>query len=225
MVGVYHVGRKRKADGKPHFFAPVLLEQEGVEEWRFEEDPWGRCRAAPTLFDACLEAGVEIKSIADVKATRAQGIKRSFDEMESDCKKEWCIPCGGATFDKAKKSLVVHGHSGTGKTNWAKAQFDKPFVISDVDDLKNIPERCDGLVFDDCEFAKLKMQAQKKLSDVRVGSTIHARHVNAWKPCPPAVLTTNNLESLFDFDSDTQAVLFRCEIWSMGTTQMHVIPE
>ena len=116
----------------------------------------------------------------------------------------------------------MFGNSHTGKTNWAVAQFEKAFISEDVDDLKQIPEGSTGLGFDDCEFSKLKLQAQKALSDVRVGKTVRARHTNAFKPKLPAIFCTNNLESLFDFDGDTQAVGNECRIWETGINNMYL---
>jgi len=223
IVLKYHLGHKTKKDGKKYFIEPVALVQEGVEEWKWAEEAWDRIRDAPSLRDACLDAGIEPKSIGDAKAVRAQGVKRGFAELQDDCDKEWIPIKKTATWEwnPKKESLIVFGHSHTGKTNWAIAQFEKAFVIEDVDDLKNIPEGTTGLVFDDCEFAKLKLQAQKALSDVRVGKTVRARHVNAFKPRLPAIFTTNSLESLFDFDGDTRAVGNRCRIWETGMQNMY----
>lgn len=217
----YHLGHKVKAKGKKYYLAPVLLEQEGVDDWKFEEDMWKRVRDAPTLYDACMDGGLEIKSISDAKTVRTQGIKRGFAEIEEDCDPEKFIEYDGPEWNRKKQSLVIFGHSLTGKTNWAKSQFEKAWVVAAIDDLKMIPEGCDGLVFDDCDFYKLGMPAQKGLSDCRVGKTIHARHHNAYKPHLPAIFTTNKLERLFDFDGDTQAVGNRCLIWETGNRNLY----
>ena len=216
----YHLGHKTKADGKKYFIAPIKIVQEGVEEWKLEETAWQRARDAPSLFDAAMDIGVEIKTLGDIKAVRTAGIKRGFAEVEDDCTKAWIK--APDDWNPKKRALVVLTTPHCGKTNWAKAQFKKPFVIEDIDDLKHIPEGCDGLVFDDCEFAGLKLMAQKKLADVRVATTVHARHQNAHKPRLPAIFTTNNLSSLFDFAGDNGAVDVRTQVWDRGIENMYI---
>ena len=222
IVLKYHLGHKVKRDGKKYFIEPIELMQEGVESWKWDEEQWIRIRDAPTLMDACMDAGITAKGISDVKAIRQQGVKRGFAEIESDCVKEWIETPADLEWNREKQSLVVCAIPFSGKTNWAKAQFEKPFVIEDIDDLKCIPEGCDGLVFDDCEFSKLKLQAQKALADVRVSKTIRARHVNAYKPKLPAIFTTNNLKTLFDFAGDNGAVGVRCNVWEVGSDKMFI---
>ena len=90
-------------------------------------------------------AGLEPKSIGP--ATR----KRDFAKVEDDCDKEWIKP--PEDWNPKKKALVVVGDPGAGKTNWATAMFKKPIKVTGIEDLKEIPEGCDGLVFDNQEFA------------------------------------------------------------------------
>lgn len=222
IVMRYHWGHKTKADGKKYYIAPVAVKQLGVEDWKLEETAWERARDAPSLFDAAMDIGVEVKTLGDIKSVRGAGIKRGFAEVEYDCTHAWIKP--PSDWDKKKRALVLLSAPGCGKTNWAKAQFNKPFVIEDIDDLKHIPEGCDGLVFDDCEFAHLKLATQKKLADVRVPTTIHARHINAHKPHLPAIFTTNNLATLFDLNGDNGAVAVRTQVWDRGIDNMYYTP-
>jgi len=216
----YHLGHKTKQDGKKYFIEPVFLRQEGVEEWKMSEEQYDIARNAPTAIDACIELGIDIKSVGDVMTVRrGERMKRSYMEVEQDCNKKWID--APVEWDRTKKSLIVWGAPGLGKTNWAASQFQKPWAVKDIDDLKDMPADVDGLVFDDCEFAKVKDGVQKYLFDVRTGSTIHARHQNAFKPKLPAIFTTNNLSKLCDWDGCDGALKLRALVWDVQSTKMY----
>ena len=89
----YHHGHKTKKDKKKYYIEPVMLYQEGVEEWKFAADAWKMAQEAPSLEAACNELGLEIKSISDAKLVRAEGKKRKCDQMDDDCCREYCLPC------------------------------------------------------------------------------------------------------------------------------------
>lgn len=216
----YHHGHKTKKDGRKYFIAPIKLEQEGVDEWKLNGDLWDAVAAAPTLKDACEFAGVVPKSISDINAIRNAKVKRSFAQVEEDCTDEWIE--APKAWDRKKKALVLEGVANTGKTNWAKAQFKCPHEITDIECLKNIPDGCDGLVFDDQEYATMKMTTQKMIADVRKGTTIRTRHHNAFKPHLPAIFTTNNRYKLFNWHDDQGAMDARCFIWERGTSPMYI---
>lgn len=210
----YHLGHKTKANGKKYFIEPIEIRQEGVEEWKMSEEQFEIARNAPTAIDACMELGIDIKSVSDVMVVRrGEKMKRGYMEVEEDCDKPWRAP--PVEWDRKKKSLILKGPPGTGKTNWAAAQFTKPWAVKDIDDLKDMPADVDGLVFDDCEFNKLKDGVQKYIFDVRTGSSIHARHQNAYKPKLPAIFTTNDHYKLCDWDGCDGALKVRAMVWDM----------
>jgi hypothetical protein len=223
----YHLGHKTKSDGKKYYIAPVKLFQEGVDEWKFEHTQWDAIRAAPTFQEACEWAGVTAKSLADVRSIRNKPVKRKFrsirnkpvkrkfSEIESDCTNAW-IPAP-PDWDREDKSLLVVGLPGIGKTNWAIAQFEKPFCLTQVEDLKHIPPGCDGLVFDNIEIAKTKAQNQKLLTDVRGAFTIYYRNTKSRKPKLPAIWTTNNVESCMDLESHEDALKQRVMVWHVDS--------
>ena len=205
----YHLGHKTKSDGKKYFIAPVMLSQEGVDEWKFEAETWDAVRKAPSLQEACEFLGAQAKTIADAKTIRSESRKRTYDTVEADCTKPW-IPCG-VDWDRSKKSLVVIGKSFRGKTNWAKAQFQRPFEITQLEDLKDVPPDCDGLVWDDVDCDKYCIQNQKNITDVRKATSIWSRNKNSRKPHLPQIFTNNKLP--FDIVSDDGAVKNRVQIW------------
>lgn len=210
MCMKYHLGHKTKADAKKYYIKPVKLEQFNVEDWKFSEET---CNEA-----ACEIAGIKIKP-KSLARLRNQGFARGFDAIEGDCDKEF-IPCG-VEWDKTKKSLVIVGTPDRGKTNWALSQFTKPFVVRDTKDLKQIPKGCDGLVFDDQKYAKLNRPTQMHVADVRCGSSISCGKSVAWKPMLPAIFTTNNLDTLFDFKAYGGNMDARTVIWPTGEKYLY----
>lgn len=178
IIMKYHKGHKTKKDGKKYYIAPVKIDQRFCEDWRFEEEAWERAIAAPTLRDACVELDIVPKSIADVEKLRKQAKKRKATELEEgvDPKRfkqiEW---------DRTK-ALVVRGEAGLGKTNWALSQFSTPHLVSDIEDLRNLPDGCDGVVFDEMLFAEEKKKNQVYLLDMKFERTIRMRNVNSQMP-------------------------------------------
>ena len=49
-------------------------------------------------------------------------------------------------------ALILRGPAETGKTSWAIHQFNKPLKIEDLDELKDLPVDCDGVLFDEMIF-------------------------------------------------------------------------
>lgn len=205
----YHLGHKTTKDGKKYFKEPVMLIQDGVDEWKFEADMWTAVQNAPTLQEACEFMGAQGKSIADCKAIRNECRKRKYDSVRKSCVKPW-IPCE-IDWNKEDYSLVIIGDSMAGKTNWAKAQFERPFVITQLEDLKDIPPGCDGLVWDDMDCQKYSIQNQKMITDCREATSIWSRNKNSRKPQLPQIFTANKLP--FDIVSDDGAVGNRIQIW------------
>jgi len=192
----YHRGHKTKKDGKKYFIEPVFINQEFIDDWRWEDDQWDLCVGAPSLQDACLELGIVPKSISDVKLIRSQSKKRKAAEMEdgldaADFKTiEW----------DRKKALVFRGTAGIGKTNWAVSQFKSPIIVTDIEDLRNLPVECDGLVFDEMLFdwPGIKKITQINVCDMAFERTIRMRHTNAKIPKGmPRIFCCNEHEHTF----------------------------
>jgi hypothetical protein len=193
----YHRGHKTKKDGKKYYIEPVMLYQEGVEEWKFAADAWKIAQEAPSLEAACNELGLEIKSIGDTKIARAEGLKRKFDEMDEDCFKDYCLPCP-VEWNRKKKAMYLTGPPSVGKTQWALAQFQYPYLVSGIDDLKQIPDGCDGLVFDDQkQIAKYPKDLVINLLTVSQYRTIHTRYTSSRVPPLPRIFTANDHDYLF----------------------------
>jgi hypothetical protein len=208
LVMKYHRGHKTKADGKKYYIEPVCLEQEGVDEWKFEETLIETIQAAPTLFDALYETDIVPKTIADVQMIRREG-KRKFSAIENGVEAERFKEL---EWNRAK-ALVLRGPPNTGKTNWALSQFTKPFLVCDLDDLKNIPEGCNGLVFDEMLFEMMSKQKQVYLTDLAFERTIRTRNTNAKIPAGmERIFTCNCGEEVFRTDNEFSAVARRFEL-------------
>jgi hypothetical protein len=206
----YHLGHKTKKDGKKYYIEPIRLEQKLPPDWN--GDIWDSIVGAPSLKAAAEIIDVRPKSLADIKLIRTEVHKRKFAEVEYDCDKPWVEP--PSEWDPRKKSLVINGPTSIGKTNWAKNYFQgRGFEITELEDLKCVPEGTEGLIFDDQEYALFKTQTQKMVADCRKGCSIKCRHSNPWKPHLPAIFTTNNKDTLFDLSDD--AICARIHIWEV----------
>lgn len=196
----YHLGHKTKKDGKKYYIEPIWLHQEGVAEWKMEEDAWAIAEQAPSVKEACMELGIGAKTIADVEKVRHLNGKRKADTIDEDAD-----PANFKTVEwDRKKALVLRGPSGTCKINWAIYQFTKPMKIEDLDELKSIPDGCDGLIFDECLFDKCSKKTMVALTDYKQPRTVRTRNTNASIPRGMSkIFTCNEHEHPFGYDAAT----------------------
>ena len=94
--------------------------------------------------------------------------------------------------------VLLSGVSGIGKTCFAEAHGQHPFVIRTLDQCKDIPIECDLLVFDDMRFDSggldLKPEDMLALLTADRETSIKCRHFDGLIPAIPRIFTTN-LES------------------------------
>tara|TARA_B110000046_G_scaffold34501_1_gene37355 strand:+ start:144 stop:1106 length:963 start_codon:yes stop_codon:yes gene_type:complete len=171
IVMAYHLGHKTNEEGGKTYKAPIFLHQEGVAEWDIVKDTWKLCNDAPTVEEACLELGIVPKTIAEVKKVKALDRKRKAETIDDDAD-----PSKFKVIDwDRKKALVLRGPSATCKTNWAIHQFKVPMKIKDLDELKDMPDGCDGIIFDECLFDKCSKKTMVSLLDTKQDRTIRTR--------------------------------------------------
>lgn len=109
-----------------------------------------------------------------------------------------------------KRSHIIVGPAGTGKTQWALSHFEKPCLISQTDDLLHFNARIhDGLVFDDMEFGNWPRSKQIHLLDQDQNRSIKCRYKNARIPKHTKKIFTCNTLSMLHGDS---AIDRRCQI-------------
>ena len=128
----YRRGHKTKANNKPYFIAPVLLIQEGIDEWNWERDMFEICLSAPTLMDAAMALDMVPKSIGDINLIRKQGKKKDSATPEPKCVPQLMKPRDEIValgWDPEEQVLILRGSGGRGKTNWALSQGKKVHLI------------------------------------------------------------------------------------------------
>ena len=190
----YHCGHKTKKDGRKYYIEPVKLYQRGVEDWRFEEELLQRAIDAPTLKEACLELDIMPKSCSDVAAFRRDSTKRKFDQLPTGRDRSQYTRID---WDRTK-ALIVRGPAGCGKTSWAIAQFERPWKVEDLDELKDMPHDTDGIIFDECLFDDMSKKGMVALTDYEQPRTIRTRFTNARIPREmPKIFTCNEHEHPF----------------------------
>lgn len=74
------------------------------------------------------------------------------------------------------RTLLVEGESGIGKTQWALRHFERPLLVSHLEDLKKLKPDTDGIVFDDMQFLHIPVTSQIHLCDIDEDRTIHIRY-------------------------------------------------
>ena len=107
------------------------------------------------------------------------------------------------------KSCVLFGASEIGKTRFALAHFQYPLLIKNIEDLRKISLRTDGLVFDDMRFThpddprKLNLSPEQTIAllDIELACSIGARYSDIFIPAGmPRIFNTNRrlpIEAIF----------------------------
>jgi hypothetical protein len=145
------------------------------------------------MKDAALDLGIRIKTVGDLKIVRGENLKVKPDRPEAGLTGAYKT----IAWDRTK-ALEIRGLANCGKTNWALSQFEKPKLVSDIDDLKSLPEGCDGLVFDEMIFDMVKKQTKVYLTDTAFGRTFRCRHTTAHIPAGmPRIFICNEHEYVF----------------------------
>lgn len=90
------------------------------------------------------------------------------------------------------KPVLLFGGSGIGKTQYALAHFNKPLLVTHIDDLKKLEDH-DGIVFDDMSFRHWPAESIINLLQWETPASVHCRFINAHMPARmPRIFTTND---------------------------------
>lgn len=111
------------------------------------------------------------------------------------------------------KCIVFWGESGIGKTEFAKAHFKNPKIVTDVDELAGFDSKVhDGIIFDDMSFLHLPREIQIHMTDKSLSRAIRCRYKNAKIPKnTKKIFTTNNLNgAIFDIADTAISRRIRC---------------
>lgn len=172
-----------------HEKAPVLLtrsSQSPIRSKNFFEDIIN----APNLVEAIKLSGVEVKSVADVRALRT-------DKAEEQIIPPLSNACSWTVKEPERWNvLFVTGATNTGKTRWALSLLESPLLVSHLEDLKQYrPGKHDGIVFDDVSLTSLTPTQAIHLVDYDMPRTIRVLYGSITLPAGVKKIFTSN-ESL-----------------------------
>lgn len=173
-----------------------------VQLWQSESGPKrpgnasdiGRIKAAPSLFEACQIAGIVPRSVGDIQLLRNDRERRRPAEHDFPGH-VWALQLP-ADF----RVLFLWGRTNTGKTQRAIHAFERPLLVSQIDDLRDFdPAVFDGIVFDDMDFKKMEGGSVIHLLDWDCDRPIRCRYSNAVIPKHTRKIFTSNtsLEGTF----------------------------
>lgn len=163
-----------------------------------------RIKSASSLYDACKEFGIEIKSVADIKLIRDDR-RRPERHVHQYHGHKWKLP-----LERNFKCLFVYGATGTGKTQWAIHCFASPLIVSHVDQLRDFDASIhDGIVFDDMSFHHMPREAIIHLTDWDIDRQIHCRYSCAKIPAETRKIFTANINFEQCFPEDPSGAIRR----------------
>lgn len=125
---------------------------------------------------------------------------------------------GWAPINNWDVSHIIIGKAGIGKTQWALCHFENPLFVSHMDDLKNLSEDNDGIIFDDMDFKHMPRNTQIFLLDQDQDRSIHARYEAALIPAnTKKIFTCNEIP----FKMDDEAIRRRCQVTQLECEQIN----
>lgn len=106
-----------------------------------------------------------------------------------------------------RKSTIIIGPSGIGKTTYAKLKCKKPALfITHLDDLKFLQKDIQSLIFDDMTFKHLPVQTQIHLVDRDENRSIHVRYGTVQIPAGIEKWFTCNEEPFAEHDAISRRI-------------------
>lgn len=121
------------------------------------------------------------------------GMQRVMKRLRSEPDKVYFGPYRWRHITDWSVTHVICGTAGMGKTQFARAHFEKPYIVSHIDMVKDFdPDVYDGIVFDDLSVAHLPRQTNINILDMEQGRDIHCRHTNGWIPAGTRKIFTCN---------------------------------
>ena len=132
---------------------------------------------APTLGDAIAIAGVEIKSVSDLVLIR-NDVPKQAAYQHAHPNARWIF-----SAPDSFRIIFIWGPTGTGKTQWALHQFERPLLVRSMDQLKNYrPDLYDGIVLDDVKLSTLDREQGIMLTEWDEEARIRCRYHDAVIP-------------------------------------------
>ena len=110
-----------------------------------------------------------------------------------------------------KKTIVLWGPPGVGKTQYALTHFEKPLLVTDWNDLKHLDSSYDGIIFDNMDFCRRSRLQCKLLVEHTAEAPIYYRHFVARIPqgMRRIFITTVRGGKIFGKHSDDGSIKWR----------------
>lgn len=158
------------------------------------------------VFRTALSCGSYTDAIAHIVQNSPRDYVLQKTTIESNLKKYFHALKGGPRVPEAikfvrnpigreildKMSLFLWGASGLGKTYFALSHFKTPLFVRHVDQLKELSQANDGIIFDDMSFAHWPRTACIHILDVALDSQINVKHSMVSIPAGIARIFTSN---------------------------------
>lgn len=146
-----------------------------------------------SIYEACEKLGIGPKTVTDVR-TLWDSKRRKKLHVHRYPNTVWSLE-----HPIDFKVLYVWGPSGFGKTQWGLAAFKCPLLVRQLDDLRDLCEEHDGIVFDDMYFSHRPVSECIHLLDWDEESSIYARYSNILIPAETRkiFITNKPLEDCF----------------------------
>lgn len=134
-----------------------------------------------------------------------------FNQEEHECFD--IESCKWDAITDFSKCIVLWGKSGIGKTEYAKAHFKNPKLVSDIDQLAEFDSKInDAIIFDDMSFLHLPRTIQIHICDQSISRAIRCRYKNARIPKNTIKVFTTNTENGHIFALEDTAIARRLTV-------------
>lgn len=158
-------------------------------------------------FNTCLKRKIPFQYANDAW-------KRSdaFTIGTSECEGKIRSDLSNLSYEEIKdnrKSIILIGPSGIGKTSWCKRECPKPALfVTHLDTLKQFnPKHHKCIIFDDMSFIHLPREAQIHLTDRDDDRAIHVRYGVAYIPRGTPKLFTANRDIFLDDEAINRRII------------------
>lgn len=156
-------------------------------------------------FGEALQAGSVTEGIKIIKEKRPRDYCLHGESIERNLKRAKQEPFAhkfeaqsfNTNLQPLQKTTILCGPSNTGKTHYAAAHFQRPLVVSHIDELKSLSPDNDGIVFDDMSFKHWPIESVIHLVDIEFKRSINVRYGTINIPANTKKIFTHNTDNPF----------------------------
>ena len=168
----------------------------------FDDACFDAIKKASSLGEACVLAGIEVKSVTDLVHIRA-------DRKKVDMRIPPIVNQGTWTFEHYpwdKDCVIFSGVSGAGKTRFAISHCEDPDLVCIArcaEDLKRVDAETELIIFDDFDFGQYSIEQCIHFVDTEVPTSLNVKYGSVNLPAGMRrIITTNkSFDELFPLDS------------------------